>query len=114
MRFDNLGNEKLVRLVGIVMGAKSNCMIEIEFFARAIIFLKEIWTLLGKAENVSKYSLLLREVLKSSHPFYSIGFNEEELQVLELYLGDITEVMDIEEEDNPFAKLNPHPFRFNS
>jgi hypothetical protein len=58
-RFDALGNEKMVRLVGLVMAVKSNSMFETEFFARAIIFIKEVWTRLGKVENVSYYNPLL-------------------------------------------------------
>jgi hypothetical protein len=54
----------MVRLVGMVMAVKSYSMLESEFFARAIIFLKELWRRLGKIENVVPYTPLLSEILK--------------------------------------------------
>lgn len=67
------------------------------------MFLKEIWIRLSRVDNVAKYASLLDEILKASHPFYSINLSEEELQVVELYLADSNEVAPSMEEENLFA-----------
>jgi hypothetical protein len=72
----------MVKLVGMVMAVKSYSMLETEFFARAIILLKELWTRLGKVDNVVPYNSLLSEILKPSHPLYAISLSEDYIQVL--------------------------------
>jgi hypothetical protein len=81
------------------MGIKGSNMKELSYFVRAVIFLKELWTKLGEVEKIGKYHSLLGEILKITHPIYSIKLNEEYAQVLDIYVNELDfyeEGMDIE------------------